>query len=180
MVLNPRPPASTVPDVVAPGNRAPLETPPVRIGSSPRPCICHFRVGPDEDLPYAFSVTTPGKDAQPGRTVVFHHEVDESGRLTAGVAFDVDDWCAASREAFARWFARDAVAAASVGPVLEYIEGVEQKRPDALITVVLPSVVPARWWHNLLHNQTAWFIKGALLFKKHVIVVTDVPHYLTQ
>jgi len=67
-----------------------------------------------------------------------------------------------------------------LGPLLEYIEGIERKHPDALITVVLPSVVPARWWHNLLHNQTAWFIKGALLFKKHVIVVTDVPHYLTE
>lgn len=67
-----------------------------------------------------------------------------------------------------------------LGPLLEYIEGLERKHPDALITVVLPSVVPARWWHNLLHNQTAWFIKGALLFRKRVIVVTDVPHYLTQ
>ena len=67
-----------------------------------------------------------------------------------------------------------------LGPLLEYIEGLERSHPDALITVVLPSVVPARWWHNLLHNQTAWFIKGALLFKKHVIVVTDVPHYLTH
>jgi len=67
-----------------------------------------------------------------------------------------------------------------LGPLLEYIEGIERKHPDALITVVLPSVVPARWWHNLLHNQTAWLIKGALLFKKRVIVVTDVPHYLTQ
>ncbi len=67
-----------------------------------------------------------------------------------------------------------------LGPLLEYIEGLERSHPDALITVVLPSVVPARWWHNLLHNQTAWFIKGALLFKKRVIVVTDVPHYLTH
>ncbi len=67
-----------------------------------------------------------------------------------------------------------------LGPLLEYIDGLERSHPDALITVVLPSVVPAKWWHNLLHNQTAWFIKGALLFKKRVIVVTDVPHYLMQ
>src|SRR3989442_6089471 len=49
-------------------------------------------------------------------------EVDESGRITAGVAFDVDDWRAASREVWARWSARDAVAAASVGPAFELIE----------------------------------------------------------
>ena len=65
-------------------------------------------------------------------------------------------------------------------PLLEYIEGVEQRHPDALITVVLPQVVPARWWHNLLHNQTAWFIRGALLFKKRVIVITDIALHLTE
>lgn len=65
-------------------------------------------------------------------------------------------------------------------PLLEYIEGVERKHPDALITVVLPQVVPARWWHNLLHNQTAWFIRGALLFKKRVIVITDIALHLTE
>src|SRR5439155_14533629 len=53
-------------------------------------------------------------------------EVDESGRLTAGVAFDVDDWRAATREAYARWFARDAVAAASVGPVFEFVEAMNE------------------------------------------------------
>lgn len=67
-----------------------------------------------------------------------------------------------------------------VGPLIEYIDGVERQHPDAQITVVLPQVVPARWWHNLLHNQTAWLIKGALLFRKRVIVITDVPLHLTQ
>ena len=67
-----------------------------------------------------------------------------------------------------------------LGPLMEYIDGLERQYPDAQITVVLPQVVPARWWHNLLHNQTAWFIKGALLFRKRVIVITDVPLHLTQ
>jgi ketosteroid isomerase-like protein len=53
-------------------------------------------------------------------------EVDESGRITAGVQFDVDDWRAAAREAWARWLARDAVAAASVGPVLEFVEAINE------------------------------------------------------
>ena len=67
-----------------------------------------------------------------------------------------------------------------IGPLIEYIDGVERTHPDAQITVVLPQVVPARWWHNLLHNQTAWLIKGALLFRKHVIVITDVPLHLRK
>ncbi len=50
-------------------------------------------------------------------------EVDESGRLVAGVMFDVDDWRAANREAAARWLARDVAAAALLGPVLETFDG---------------------------------------------------------
>ena len=37
--------------------------------------------------------------------------------------------------------------------------------------------IPARWWQHLLHNQTALLIKGAMLFRKNVIV-TDVPYHL--
>jgi hypothetical protein len=65
-------------------------------------------------------------------------------------------------------------------PLLEYIDSVERRHPDALITVVLPEVVPARWWHHLLHNQTAWLIRGALLFRKGVIVISDVPLHLSE
>jgi hypothetical protein len=39
--------------------------------------------------------------------------------------------------------------------------------------------VPRRWWHRLLHNQTALLLKGALLFRKDVIV-TDVPYHLDR
>ncbi|MBI5420312.1 MAG: amino acid permease, partial [Deltaproteobacteria bacterium] len=67
-----------------------------------------------------------------------------------------------------------------LGPLLEYIGGVEQRYPEALITVVVPQVVPAKWWHNLLHNQTAWVIKGALLFKRRVTVITDVALHLAR
>jgi amino acid transporter len=65
-------------------------------------------------------------------------------------------------------------------PLLEYIDSVERKHPDALITVVLPEVVPARWWHHLLHNQTAWLIKGALQFRRGIIVITGVPLHLAE
>src|SRR5262249_15567958 len=53
-------------------------------------------------------------------------EIDESGRITAGVMFDADDWRAATREAWARWSARDAVAAASVGPTFEFLEAMNE------------------------------------------------------
>ncbi|TAN40275.1 MAG: APC family permease [Nitrospirae bacterium] len=64
-------------------------------------------------------------------------------------------------------------------PLMDYIEGIREKYPDGVITVVLPEFVPSKWWHHLLHNQTALFIKGILLFKKGV-VSTSVPFHLRK
>jgi hypothetical protein len=52
-------------------------------------------------------------------------------------------------------------------------------RPDNFVTVVLPELVPACWWHHLLHNQRALLLKGALLFKPNT-VVTSVPFHLEE
>jgi hypothetical protein len=60
---------------------------------------------------------------------------------------------------------------------MDYIEDVRTMHPDGVITVVLPEFVPQKWWHHLLHNQTALLIKGILLFKKGV-VATSVPLHL--
>jgi amino acid transporter len=65
-----------------------------------------------------------------------------------------------------------------VGPLLEYMDHLQDETPDMLITIVLPEFLPARWWQQLLHNQTALLIKGALLFRPGVVVV-DVPYHLT-
>jgi amino acid transporter len=62
-------------------------------------------------------------------------------------------------------------------PLFNYVDRVRRSSPNVIITVVLPEFVPARWWQNLLHNQNTLFLKGALLFKKGV-VVTNVPYHL--
>jgi len=64
-----------------------------------------------------------------------------------------------------------------VRPLLNYIDRVKRSSPGDLVTIVLPEFVPAKWWQNLLHNQNTLFIKGALLFKRG-IVVTNVPYHL--
>jgi amino acid transporter len=64
-------------------------------------------------------------------------------------------------------------------PLLEYIERVENERPEDYVTVILPEFVPARWWQHLLHNQRALLIKGALLFRPNT-VVTSVPFHLAR
>ena len=63
--------------------------------------------------------------------------------------------------------------------LLDYIEVLLDKDPDGWITVVVPEILPARWWQNILHNQRALMLKGALLFKERVIL-TDVPFHLDR
>jgi amino acid transporter len=61
--------------------------------------------------------------------------------------------------------------------LLSYVEEQLEKDPDCWITVVLPEILPAHWWQNILHNQRALLLKGALLFKDRV-VLTDVPFHM--
>jgi amino acid transporter len=65
-----------------------------------------------------------------------------------------------------------------LGPLLEYIDHLlERGGPNHMVTIVVPEFIPARWWQQLLHNQTALLVKGALLFRRSV-VVADVPYHL--
>jgi amino acid transporter len=66
-----------------------------------------------------------------------------------------------------------------IEPLMDYIDGIRERYKDGIITVVLPEFVPQKWWHHLLHNQTALFIKGVILFKKGV-VSTSVPFHLRK
>ena len=64
-----------------------------------------------------------------------------------------------------------------LGPLLEYIDQLQSHGDNHVVTIVLPEFIPARWWQQILHNQTALLIKGTFLFRKNVIV-TDVPYHL--
>ena len=45
------------------------------------------------------------------------------------------------------------------------------------MTIVVGQLVPRRWWHNLLHTQTAFWLRFALLSKSG-IVITEVPYQI--
>jgi len=64
-------------------------------------------------------------------------------------------------------------------PLINYINDLEAREPEAYVTIVLPEFVPARWWQHLLHNQRALILKGTLLFRPNT-VVTNVPFHLTH
>jgi len=61
-------------------------------------------------------------------------------------------------------------------PLLDYIEETRDSN-RGWVTVVLPEFVPRHLWQHIFHNQHALLLKGALLFKPH-IVVTSVPFHL--
>jgi amino acid transporter len=72
-----------------------------------------------------------------------------------------------------------------VGPLLEYLDRLDAESGDGqLASILLPEFVPARWWQLLLHNQTAWLLKLALLYRRRrfgkVRAIIDIPWYLRE
>jgi amino acid transporter len=70
-----------------------------------------------------------------------------------------------------------------VGPLLDFLDKTDQQSNDGqLATIIMPEFVPAHWWENLLHNQTAWLLRLALLYRRrrfgHVRAIVDIPFYL--
>lgn len=64
-----------------------------------------------------------------------------------------------------------------IQPITEFVSEFEYQHPDVLSTVIIPTFVTRTWWEGLLHNQTAFFLKGALRAKRSR-VVTTVRYYL--
>ena len=62
-------------------------------------------------------------------------------------------------------------------PLLDYLDQIQSRGDDQMVTIVLPEFLPRHWWQHVLHNQTALLVKGALLFRKNT-VVADVPYLL--
>jgi hypothetical protein len=62
-------------------------------------------------------------------------------------------------------------------PIMRFIDELDARYDNDIITVVIPEFVVGNWWSHLLHNQSALFLKGRLLFRKG-IVVTSVPYHL--
>jgi amino acid transporter len=58
--------------------------------------------------------------------------------------------------------------------LVHVIERVQAEQPRRDLTVMLPEVIPHRWWEEPLHNQTAFALELALRYHSG-IVVTTVP-----
>jgi amino acid transporter len=64
-----------------------------------------------------------------------------------------------------------------VEPIMEELDRMRRVEPEYTITVILPEFVTGHWWANILHNQTAWRIKGTLLMKPKTVVIS-IPYHL--
>jgi len=63
-----------------------------------------------------------------------------------------------------------------VEPILAYIQKLLTiRQPNELLTIVVPQFIPAHWWENLLHNQTALLLRAALVFKPGLVIL-EVPY----
>jgi len=68
---------------------------------------------------------------------------------------------------------------ALVGPLLAYLDVLDETWPTdremPIKFVVIPEFVARRWWERILYNQSARRLRGALLGRKHTVVV-NVPY----
>lgn len=61
-------------------------------------------------------------------------------------------------------------------PFLEYVNELSAiLQPNERLTIVVPQFIPKHWWHNLLHTQTAFWLRFVLLNQQGV-VITEVPY----
>jgi len=64
-------------------------------------------------------------------------------------------------------------------PTMRFLDELDERWPNDIITVLIPEFVVSHWWEHILHNQSALLLKGRLLFRK-ATVVTSVPYHVDQ
>lgn len=70
-------------------------------------------------------------------------------------------------------------------PLLDFLDQTDQRHNDGqLATLILPEFVPAHWWQALLHDQTAWMLKAAMLYRRRrhgfQRAIIDIPCHLKR
>jgi amino acid transporter len=66
-------------------------------------------------------------------------------------------------------------------PLKQVLSDLQRAHPNRDVAVIVPELVATRWYHYLLHNQTAAVIKAYLLFSGfRRVVVINVPWYLAH
>jgi amino acid transporter len=65
-------------------------------------------------------------------------------------------------------------------PLSKFIKLIEEgAQMKTQIHIIIPQFIPKKWWHNILHNQTALLLRLWLMRNKEV-VITTVPYHLKK
>lgn len=68
-----------------------------------------------------------------------------------------------------------------IQPLVEYVLYLDKVK-DQLITLILPEIIPAKWWQNFLHNSTANAIAKHLSWSEHIPnqarIIINVPFHV--
>lgn len=59
-----------------------------------------------------------------------------------------------------------------IAPLVKFIDKESLDNPDTIITLVIPEFMPHKWWHYILHNQTAMVIYAALRGRENVVITS--------
>lgn len=135
-------------------------------------------------------VVVPVSGMHRGTLVALRFARSLSADVTA-VVVDVDSRVTARvEEKWARWghgvplVVLDSPYRSTIGPLLAYLREVDRRDPErGPAVVVLPEFILARWWHHLLHNQTALLIRMMLTYNGGAgaaRVIVDVPYHLAR
>src|SRR5207244_3168823 len=121
----------------------------------------------------AMSALAYARSISPNVTAVHIAE----GEDTQGVEFFNEEWHKFMSDSDIPLVIIESPYRSLIGPLLSYIDALDQQSPDDTITVVLPELIPAKPWEYLLHNQSALRLKAALLFRPNT-VVANLPYVL--
>ena len=67
-----------------------------------------------------------------------------------------------------------------ITPILDHILELERSNPDRQIAVLIPELVERHWYHYLLHNQRAEWLRALLLAKgSQQLILVNVPWHIT-
>ena len=147
------------------------------------------RVGEQWGVPQQHKVVVPLSSLNRASLAALHFACSISQDVTA-VIVDVEAQSTARvQEEWRSWYAEIPLVVLTspyrsvVTPLLRYLEDVDQREPArGLAVVILPEIVPGRWWQHLLHNQTTFQLKAVLLFRQarggEARIVINVPYHL--
>ena len=148
-----------------------------------------IRVGEHWGVPQQHKVVVPLSSLNRASLAALRFACSISRDVTA-VIVDVEPQSTARvQENWRSWYAEIPLVVLTspyrsvVTPLLSYLEEVDQRDPErGLAVVILPEIVPGRWWQHLLHNQTTFQLKAVLLFRQErggeTRIVINVPYHL--